>query len=113
VETDVQLASFRKQRDRAERTVTSDSTPVEEVTAEWSVSSKKRKQAPEKGLVKGLKLRKISSEEDKSNMGREEPAKIEASVKISSSTSTKSTEAKPKTSSTSALGLSAYSSDEE
>jgi hypothetical protein len=64
--------------------------------------------------VKGLKLRKTSSSEDKSKRAGDEVAKVEAKPIIPSSTITTSNDTKPQATSTaSALGLGGYSSDEE
>lgn len=62
-ETSEQLALFRKHQEEAEReAIAKAGSPVEEQDT-WTVSNKKRKKAPEKGSVLGVKLRKSSSSE--------------------------------------------------
>jgi len=113
-ETDAQLAAFRKQREKAERETVQTSPTADDIPTEWMLSGKKRKAASEKGIVKGLKLRKTSSSE----------SKLESIPDVSSIRELKEeqkpsrpiapkTESKPASSAAPSLGLVAYSSDED
>ncbi|EDU44456.1 Nefa-Nip30-N multi-domain protein [Pyrenophora tritici-repentis] len=65
-ETSEQLELFRRQREEEERKARgleeqSSEAPQDEDAGQWAAVGRKRKKAPETGLLKGVKLRKSSS----------------------------------------------------
>ena len=65
-ETSEQLELFRRQREEEERKARgleeqSSEAPQDEDAGQWAAVGRKRKKAPESGLLKGVKLRKSSS----------------------------------------------------
>jgi hypothetical protein len=115
-ETDEKLATFRQQKDQVDKVVTA-SSPMEtdSLGNDWSVTGKKRKQ-PEKGLVKGIKLRKMESKnvnEDSSSSGTK---KEDDTVTAKSDAPAKESKASPevkKATVVATLGLAGYSSDDD
>ncbi|RMZ69212.1 NEFA-interacting nuclear NIP30 N-terminal [Pyrenophora seminiperda CCB06] len=75
-ETSEQLELFRRQREEEERKARgleeeSSEAPRDEDAGQWAAVGRKRKKAPETGLLKGVKLRKSSSvPEDKKTIGK-------------------------------------------
>jgi len=117
-ETDSQLESFRKQRDRVEGAAGSVDIPatIEPTTIEWASAGKKRKAAHEKNFMKGLKLRKTSA--PKPDITTRTAEKPSSPQKAPSEEKLKMSIEKPNigtitSSATPNLGLVAYSSDED
>lgn len=128
-ETKEQLDSFRKQQEDVEKAAlvedTNDASQVQE--EQWIMRGRKRKKGQDRELVKGLKLRKSSStderkpsitSEDRENLVKSsaDNPKTDFATKSPQSASPNPTSHIPKTASppqTQGLGLGGYSSDEE
>ncbi|KAK4888559.1 hypothetical protein LTR27_012567 [Elasticomyces elasticus] len=127
-ETREQLEAFRKQQEEAEKAARlEDGTEGPATTETWAVGSRKRKKGREKESIGGLKIRRVSTAEEKSMPARPVAASSNTNdgkpAKSLDVNSVKSTEGSAvptivKASKTispalPALGLGAYSSDED
>ncbi|KAK4959300.1 hypothetical protein LTR10_004102 [Elasticomyces elasticus] len=131
-ETREQLEAFRKQQEEAEKAARlEDGTEDPATTETWAVGSRKRKKGREKESIGGLKIRRVSTAEEKdgpkekdgparpvaasSNTDDRKPAKSldVSSVKPTEHSAVSATSKGSKTvpPAPSALGLGAYSSD--
>ncbi|KAK5691731.1 hypothetical protein LTR17_025611, partial [Elasticomyces elasticus] len=127
-ETREQLEAFRKQQEEAEKAARLEDGNEDPATTEtWAVGSRKRKKGREKETIGGLKIRRVSTAEEKdgpakpvaasSNTDDGKPPKSldVSSVKPTEGSAvpiiTKASKTVP--SALPALGLGAYSSDED
>jgi hypothetical protein len=114
-DTDFQVHSFKKLQTEVERQIQPRNGNTVEKSSDWEFSGKKRKKVEDKGGLKGIKLRKTTSDAAKSSS--KETIPVENGVKVSDIASKDpdigdDTASELKPSSTS-LGLAGYSSDED
>ncbi|KAK4905229.1 hypothetical protein LTR49_025464, partial [Elasticomyces elasticus] len=126
-ETREQLEAFRKQQEEAEKAARLEDGNEDPATETWTVGSRKRKKVREKESIGGLKIRRVSTAEEKdrparpvaasSNTNDGKPAKsldvnsVKPTEGSAVPTIAKASKTIPPT--LPALGLGAYSSDED
>jgi len=134
-ETREQLEAFRRQQEEAEKAVKQEETdtgpPAEEGSESWSIGSRKRKKGREKDGIGGVKLRRVSTADEReqkqsprnsgtTNQAREQRMDTtlsskkqpqELAIKGAHAPTSPPRDLKPRK--TPILDLAAYSSDEE